>query len=71
MNIFSILQTIVAVILIVVILLQSKSAGAGSMFGGGGDAVFNEKRGIDKKLHQVTIVLAIIFMGLAVANLVL
>jgi preprotein translocase subunit SecG len=70
MNIFIILQTAVAVLLIVVILLQNKNAGTGGMFGGGSGETFRtEKRGLEKKLFQATIVLALLFIGLALANL--
>ena len=70
MNILTILQTIVAVLLIIVILMQNKSAGVGGVFGGGGGETFHtEKRGLEKTLFQGTIVLILIFIGLALANL--
>jgi len=69
MNIFTVLQTIVAVLLIVVILMQNKSAGVGGIFGGGGESFRTEKRGLAKTLFQTTIVLALIFIGLSLANL--
>ena len=76
MNFLTILQTIIAVLLIVVILLQQKGAGAGSMFGGGSGGsdsgnVFSTKRGIEKTLHRATIILALVFLGLALTNLML
>lgn len=70
MNLFTILQTIVAVLLITVILLQHKSAGVGGVFGGGsGEAFRSEKRGLEKKLYQATVALAIAFVALALANI--
>ena len=74
MNFLTILQTIIALALIIVILLQQKGAGAGSMFGGGsGDSgnVFSTKRGIEKTLYRLTIILALVFIGLALTNLML
>jgi len=72
MDFLTILQTISAIALITVILLQQKGAGAGSMFGGGGSGnVFSTKRGIEKTLFQATIVLAALFFGLALANLII
>ena len=75
MNFLTILQTIIAIVLIIVILLQQKGAGAGSMFGGGGSSdsgnVFSTKRGIEKTLYRTTIILALVFLGLALANLML
>ncbi len=71
MNFLTILQTITAILLIIIILLQQKSAGAGSMFGGGDSGnVFSAKRGIEKTLHKATIILALLFLGLALANLI-
>jgi len=70
MNIFIILQTIAAILLIAVILLQNKSAGAGGVFGGGSGETFRtEKRGLEKKLFQATVAIALIFIGLALANI--
>ena len=67
-----IVQIIVAILLIVVVLMQQKGAGLGGIFGGasGGNA-FSSKRGLDKTLHVSTIVLAIIFLGVAILNVVL
>ena len=70
MNIVTILQTVVAILLIAVILLQNKSAGVGGVFGGGSGETFStEKRGLEKKLFQATIALALLFIGLALANI--
>ncbi|MFA5318069.1 MAG: preprotein translocase subunit SecG [Patescibacteria group bacterium] len=71
MNFLTVLQTIIAVALIVVILLQQKGAGAGSMFGGGDSGnVFSTKRGVEKTLFRATIILALAFLALALANLI-
>ena len=59
-------QIIVSVALIAAILLQSKGAGLGSVFGGDG-SVFRTRRGAEKGLFQLTIVLAIVFGLLSVA----
>ena len=70
MNIFNILQTITAVLLAAVILLQHKSAGAGGVFGGGtGETFRTEKRGLEKKLFQATVVLSLLFVGFALASI--
>lgn len=64
-----IVQVISAILLITAILLQQKGSGLGAAFGGSSN-IFSTRRGIDKTLFQMTIVLAIIFFGIAVANLV-
>ncbi|MFH1638919.1 MAG: preprotein translocase subunit SecG [Chloroflexota bacterium] len=52
---------ILAVTLIISVLLQAKGGGLGGIFGGSG-AVFRTKRGIEKTLFQLTIVLAVLFL---------
>jgi len=59
-----IIQVIVAVLLMVAILMQNRSAGLGGVFGGTG-GVYMTKRGLEKKLYIVTIILAIIFILLS------
>lgn len=65
--ILNVSQIILAVLLVAAILLQAKGTGLGAAFGGGGN-VFRTKRGAEKKLHQLTIVIAILFFGVALAN---
>ena len=65
--ILSISQIVLAVLLIAAIILQARGTGLGAAFGGGGN-VFRTKRGAEKKLHQMTIVIAILFFGVALAN---
>lgn len=71
MKLLTIIQTIVAVALMAAILLQNRGAGLGGVFGGGDSSnVFSTKRGLEKTLFQATIVLAIIFISLALANII-
>jgi protein translocase SecG subunit len=65
--ILDIIQLILALLLTGIILMQSGGAGLGSVFGGS-DGVTRTKRGVEKKLHQLTIALAILFLGIALAN---
>ena len=58
---------LVAILLIVTILLQVKGAGGGLF--GGGEAQFRTRRGVEKTLFQITIGLAVVFVGLALFNL--
>ncbi len=67
-QIIGIIQLILAVVLVVVILLQQKGSGMGAAFGGSG-AVYTTRRGVDKILHNVTIVVSIIFFLVAIINL--
>ena len=54
-------------LLVASILMQVKGAGGG-LFGGGA-AQFRTRRGVEKTLFQITIVLAVMFVILAVLNL--
>jgi preprotein translocase subunit SecG len=58
---------ITSIALIVSVILQSKGAGLGGLTGGDTGGVFTARRGIEKVLFRVTIVLSILFFVLAVA----
>lgn len=61
-------QIIVAVLLITVILLQQGKAAMGGSFGQSGE-FSSTRRGPQKHLFTLTIVLGIFFIGLAIVNL--
>lgn len=64
MNIDSILQTVTvgsAVLMILAILLQQRGASLGAGFGSSGE-LYTTRRGLDKNLFEVSIVLAVIFV---------
>lgn len=57
------LQIILSLILIASILLQQSSAGVGGALGGGdGGGLYNTRRGFEKFLFILTIVIGIIFI---------
>ena len=57
----TIAQIVLAVALIAVLALQVKGGGLGGIFGQA-DGVYRTRRGVEKTLFQVTIVLAVIFI---------
>jgi preprotein translocase subunit SecG len=61
-------QIVVAVALIIVSLLQVRGGGLGGIFGQA-DTVYRTKRGVEKTMFQLTIVLAVIFVALAIVSL--
>lgn len=64
MNINLILQIITigsAVLLILAILLQQRGASLGAGFGSSGE-LYTTRRGLDKNLFEVSVVLAVIFV---------
>lgn len=66
----SIIQIIISVALVAVILIQNKGVGLSQTFGGSGEGnVFKARRGAEKTIFIVTVVLAVAFLGIAFANL--
>ncbi|MDP2734908.1 MAG: preprotein translocase subunit SecG [bacterium] len=71
MNPLNIVQVVVAVLLVAAILLQQRGGGLGGAFGGEGGGVYSTRRGLQRKLYLATVVLGVLFIGLALLNLVL
>lgn len=66
-NLLDIAMIILSVALVACIILQSKGAGLGGLTGGGdAGGVFSARRGLEKTLFRVTIVLSILFFSLAI-----
>ena len=63
-------QGAVAIFLIASILLQQRSSSLGSAVGGTGE-FHGTRRGVEKKLLGVTIILSILFIALALLNLII
>lgn len=61
-----IFQIVVALLLITVIILQSKGTGLGASLGGSSN--YHTKRGVEKTLFYVTIVVSVLFVFLAILN---
>ena len=64
----NIAQILLATLLTVVLLLQAKGSGIGTALGGGTGSSFRTRRGVEKTLFQLTIVLAIIFLIISIAG---
>lgn len=64
------IQIVLSILLIIVVLIQQRGSGAGGAFGGGG-AVSYKKRGIEKTLSQITVVLGILFAVTAFVRILL
>ncbi len=58
-------QIVISLALIAVLTLQVKGGGLGGIFGQA-DGVYRTRRGVEKTLFQVTIVLAVIFVALSI-----
>lgn len=73
MNIDTILQIVTigsALLMILAILLQQRGASLGAGFGSSGE-LYTTRRGLDKNLFEVSIILAVIFILSILAGLLL
>ena len=66
-KILNIVQIVSAILLIILILLQQRGATLGGAFGGE-SAVYSARRGVEKILFILTIIIAIIFLVAAILN---
>jgi len=64
----SVTQIVLSVALVLAILLQVKGGGLGGIFGQA-DTVYRTKRGLEKRLFQLTIVLVVLFLIVAIVTL--
>ena len=62
-------QDIIGVFLMVAILLQARGSGLSATFGGD-SSVYRSRRGIERRLWQFTIILAILFAVFSLASYV-
>lgn len=62
---------ITSVALIISVILQSKGAGLGGLTGGDTGGVYTARRGIERTLFWVTIVLSVIFFALAITSVLI
>jgi preprotein translocase subunit SecG len=69
--ILAIIQIIIALIIIGLILLQERSSGLSGIFGGesGGGNFYQARRGMEKVIFVSTIVFSVIFVALAILQL--
>lgn len=65
----TITNLVAAILLIVTILLQQRGTGLSGVLGGEG-AVYRTKRGVEKLLFRATIALSIVFIGSALAIII-
>ncbi|MCC7119682.1 MAG: preprotein translocase subunit SecG [Anaerolineales bacterium] len=69
-NFLDISLIITSVGLILSVILQSKGAGLGGLTGADTGGVFTARRGVERVLFWMTIVLSVIFFGLVIAIII-
>ena len=62
-----IVQAVMSLLLVISVLLQNRGSGLGSAFGSDFGGYYT-KRGIEKFLFYATVVLAVVFLAISVAN---
>jgi protein translocase SecG subunit len=65
-TLFSLTLMFIAIVLITILLMQAR--GSGSSLFGEATSTFRSRRGVEQLLFRATIVLAIVFIGVAIAN---
>ena len=65
---FSIAQIVLSIALILAILFQVRGGGLGGIFGQA-STVFRTKRGVEKTLFQLTVVLVVLFIAISIVML--
>ncbi|MFC2013204.1 preprotein translocase subunit SecG [Chloroflexota bacterium] len=61
-------QIVLAIALILTVLFQTKGGGLGGIFGQPG-TVYRTRRGVEKTLFQLTIVLVVLFITISIVTL--
>ena len=69
MNIYNYITIFSMVLMTILILIQTRGASLGAGLGGGGE-VNTVRRGSDKTLHQLTIILAFVFAASLILHVV-
>jgi preprotein translocase subunit SecG len=67
----NLIQIVISITLIALILLQTKGSGLGGLFGGSDSSIYTTRRGVQKTLFNVTIVLAVVFFVVAMLNVII
>lgn len=61
---------IISVLLIFSVILQSKGAGLGGLTGADSGSFFTARRGVERTLFWVTIILSVVFFGLVIVRII-
>ena len=63
-------QLVLSIALILVILIQVRGGGLGGIFGQP-DTVFRTKRGVERTLFQLTIILVVLFIIISIVSVII
>jgi preprotein translocase subunit SecG len=62
---------IISVLLVLSVILQSKGAGLGGLTGADTGSIFTARRGVERTLFWITIILSVIFFALVITLLLI
>ena len=62
---------IISVLLILSVILQSKGAGLGGLTGADTGSIFTTRRGVERTLFWVTIILSVVFFAIVITLLII
>lgn len=65
----TIAQVIISIILIITIIMQKQGTSMSGFLGGSGESYYS-RRGAEKTLFYITIILVVLFLGLGVVNII-
>ena len=65
---FNFAQILISIALIVVLVLQAKGSGFGSALGGQTTSVFRTRRGVERTLFQLTVILVVVFLAISLLS---
>jgi len=68
-NVILVCQILISFFLVIVILLQSKGSGLSTVFGGS-EGFYRSKRGVEKLLVYLTILLVVLFFVFSIAQII-
>ena len=66
---FNVAEIIISIVLVAVLLLQTRGAGFNGTFNSD-SSVFRSRRGLEKTLFQLTIVLAVVFAVISILSVI-
>jgi preprotein translocase subunit SecG len=64
-------QIIISLALVAIILLQGRRGDlGGSVFGGSGSSIYQKRRGLERTIFNITIILSVVFFLLTLVNVI-
>jgi preprotein translocase subunit SecG len=67
----NIAQIIISLALVAIILLQGRRGDlGGSVFGGSSSAIYQKRRGLERTIFNITIILSVVFFLLTLVNVI-